>query len=83
MVYKKIYKLTIKTNDEKRLPTEDDIKRILGEVPADVEYSIDVEDVMDCENCMCAIIDGGKIYCNLHHTTASGAGCNWWKRDKK
>lgn len=82
-----MYKLLVKANDANQLPTEDDIKRIFGEVSDDVEYHIDVEDIRDCENCMCSIIDGGKIYCNLHHTTVnttiSGTGCDWWKRDKQ
>ena len=82
MAYKKIYKITVKADDEKQLPTEDEIEHILGEVPADFVYHIDVEEVKDCENCMCAIVNDGKIYCNLHHTSVSGAGCNWWGSNK-
>lgn len=83
MAYKKIYKITVKADDEKQLPTEDEIELMLNEVPADFEYHIDTEKVMECENCMRAIIDGDKIYCNLHHCYMSGAGCTWWIRDKK
>lgn len=83
MAYRKTYKITVKADDEKQLPTEDEIEFLLNEIPSDYEYRIDVEEVMNCEDCMCADVENDKIYCFFQHRYVSGNGCNWWKRDKK
>ena len=84
MAYRKIYKITVKADDEKQLPTEDEIKLLLNEIPSDYEYHIDVEEARNCEDCMCADVENGRIYCHLNHRfRESGVACNWWKRDKK
>lgn len=82
MVYKKIYKITVEADDEKQLPTEDKIKLMLDEISTNIQYHIDIEDVNACENCMCAIVEDDRIYCNLFHFNVSGRGCTWWRRNK-
>ena len=67
MAYRKIYKITVKADDEKQLPTEDEIKLLLNEIPSDYEYHIDVEEARNCEDCMCADVENGRIYCHLNH----------------
>lgn len=80
MKYKKIYKITVKADDENQLPTEDEIELIINKIPADFKYHIDSEEVRDCEDCMCADVDGDRIYCFFQHSYVSGNGCNWWKQ---
>lgn len=82
MAYRKIYKITVKADDEKQLPTEDEIELILNEVPADFEYHIDAEEVMDCENCMCATVEHDRVFCCFQNRYVSGKGCNWWRSKK-
>lgn len=82
MKYRKIYKITVKADDENQLPTEDEIELIINKIPADFQYHIDSEEVRDCEDCMCADVDNGRIYCFFQHSYVSGNGCNWWKRSK-
>ena len=82
MTYGKIYKITVKADDEKQLPTEDEIELLLNENLSDCEWHLDIEEVRDCENCMCAIVEHDRVYCCLHHRCVSGKGCNWWGRNK-
>jgi hypothetical protein len=83
MIYKKIYKITLEADDEKQLPTEDKIRLMLDEIPADIQRHIDIEDVRACENCMCAIVEKDRIYCNFFHFNTNRQGCTWWRREKK
>ena len=81
IAYKKIYKITVKADDEKQLPTEYEIEFSLNRIPSDYKYHIDSEEVRDCENCMCAGTDiyHGRIYCHFQHRfRESGVACNWW-----
>lgn len=55
---------------------------MLDKIPADIQYNIDIEDVNACENCMCAIVEDDRIYCNFFHFNVSGRGCTWWRRNK-
>jgi len=83
MAHRKIYKITVKADDEKQLPTLGEIEHLLDEIHSDYEYRIEVEEVRNCEDCMCADVEGDRIYCFFQHRYVSGNGCNWWQRNKK
>lgn len=80
MAYGKIYKITVKADDENQLPSIDVIEMQLNRIPLNYEYHIDTEEVMECEDCMCADVENDRIYCNFLHMDVSGRGCTWWKR---
>ena len=82
MAYRKIYKITVKADDEKQLAIEDEIELLLNKNLSDCEYHLDVEEARSCEDCMSAIVDYDRFYCCFHHMCVSGNGCNWWRRNK-